>query len=161
TLSPRMVNDFGLARRFWSTSLSGGGSGAPQLIAVNSPLDVLGGAPGLPEVRQGHAFVLSETFSGIFSQHTVRTGVQMSLRDESYTKSGVAGGRVYYSDLLAMMTDGRMSAGDPRFSVIRAEVATDSYAQRYRPRDLYAFATDTWRPGRRTVVNFGLGYNYY
>src|SRR5262249_52582291 len=85
TLSPRMVNDFGLARRFCSTSLSGAGSGAPQLVAVNSPIDVLGGAPGLPEVRQGHAFVLSETFSGIFSQHTVRTGVQMSLRDESYT----------------------------------------------------------------------------
>jgi len=156
-----MVNDFGLARRSWYASVTGGGSGAPQLIAVNSPLDVLGGAPGLPEARQGHASVLTDTFCAIVSKHTVRTGIQTSLRNESYANSGLAGGRVYYSDLLAMMTDGRMSAGDPRFSVIRAEVATDSYAQRYRPRDLYAFATDTWRPGPRTVVNFGLGYNYY
>jgi hypothetical protein len=85
----------------------------------------------------------------------------MSLRDESYANSGLADGRIYYSDLLAMMTDGRMSAGDPRFSVIRAEIATSPYDDRYRPRDLYAFATDTWRPGPRTVVNFGLGYNYY
>src|SRR5262249_36654033 len=29
TLGPRIVNDFGLARRSWSTSLSGAGSGAP------------------------------------------------------------------------------------------------------------------------------------
>jgi hypothetical protein len=160
-LNPRMVNEFGLARRWWSASVSGAGPDGPQLIAVNSPLDILGGVPEFPESRQERALIMNETFCDVISAHTLRIGVRAALRSESYANTGLANGRIHYSDLLSMVTDGRLSAGDPRFSIIRAEVATDRYEQRYRPTDLYAFATDVWRAGPRRVFNFGLSYNYY
>jgi hypothetical protein len=160
-LNPRMVNEFGLAGRWWSASVAGAGSDGPQLIAVNSPLGVLGGVPEFPESRRESAFIMNETFCDVISKHTLRIGVRAALRSESYANEGLAGGRIYYSDLLSMATDGRQSAGDPRFSIIRADVATDRYDQRDRPTDLYAFATDVWRAGPRSVINVGLSYNYY
>jgi hypothetical protein len=161
TLSPRMINEIGLASRWWSASVADAGSDGPQLIAVNSPLGALGGVPEFPESRQERALIFNDIFCEVISKHTLRTGVRASRRSERYANAGLAGGRIYYSDLLPMATDGRQSAGDPRFSIIRAEVATDRYEQRSRPTDLYAFATDVWRPGPRSVFNFGLSYNYY
>jgi hypothetical protein len=160
-LNPRMVNEFGLARRWWSASVSGAGSDGPQLVAVNSPTDVLGGVPEFPESRRESALNVHDTFCDVISKHILRIGVRAALRSESYANAGLADGRIYYSDLLSMATDGRLSAGDPRFSIIRAEAATDRYDQRYRPTDVYAFATDVWRPGPRIVFNFGLSYSYY
>jgi hypothetical protein len=161
TLNPRVTNEIGLASRWWSASVAGAGSDGPQLVAVNSPLGVLGGVPEFPESRRERALIVNDTFCDVISAHTLRIGARAALRSETYANTGLANGRIYYSDLLSMATDGRLSAGDPRFSIIRAEAATDRYDQRYRPTDLYAFATDVWRPGPRSVFNFGLSYSYY
>src|SRR5689334_15308524 len=89
-LNPRMVNELGLASRWWSASVAGAGSDGPQLIAVNSPLGVLGGVPEFPESRRERALVVHDTFCDVISKHTLRTGVRAAFRSEGYANAGLA-----------------------------------------------------------------------
>ena len=85
----------------------------------------------------------------------------MSHREELYASSGLENGRIYYSDILALISDGRMSAGDPARAIVRAEIADGPYSQRYRFNDFYGYVSDNWRMSPRFMVTGGLGYNLY
>lgn len=160
-LNAATVNDFQFGYVRGRTVLSGAGSDAPQLVAVNTPLGIAGGLPELPEFRDRTSFNLVDTFSRVSGAHTLSTGVQAIRRNESYATEGLARGRIYYSDVLALVTDGANSIGDPGRSIVRAELAEPGPAERYRFNDLYVFANDNWRASTKLAVNYGTGYNVY
>jgi hypothetical protein len=155
------VNDFRLGYLQGRTALSGAGSDAPQLVALNTPLGVGGGLPELPEQRDNRALIFADTFTRSAGAHTIRTGAQVIRRTQLYASDALSQGRVYYSDALALITDGAMSAGDPNRAIVRAQLARSSEREQYRFIDVYAFAHDDWRASPRFVLNYGLGYNLY
>ncbi|HSB09809.1 MAG TPA: carboxypeptidase-like regulatory domain-containing protein [Blastocatellia bacterium] len=155
------VNDFQAGYIRGRTFLSGAGSDAPQLVALNTPLGVAAGVPELPEQRENRSFILSDTFRRVSGAHSLGAGAQMIRRSERYATEGLARGRIYYSDVLALVTDGARSMGDPTRAIVRAELAESGPAERYRFTDLYAFANDNWRASTRLALNFGAGYNIY
>src|SRR6185503_15879766 len=58
-INPSTINDFRFGYLRGRTDLSGAGSEAPQLIAVNTPLAVGAGLAELPEVRENRAFIIA------------------------------------------------------------------------------------------------------
>src|SRR5436190_12060019 len=144
-ISPRMFNvfHFGFSQR--QTNLSGAGSDAPQLVAVNTPLSIGGGVPEFPERRANRGLVFADTLSYVVGAHSLSTGAQVIRRNEQYISEGMSQGRIYYADALALVTDGALSAGDPSRSIVRAELQQSPELERYRFTDLYAFANDSWR----------------
>lgn len=155
------ANDFRLGYLRAQTALSGAGSDAPQLVAVNTPLGVGGGIPEFPEQRDNRSLIFNDTFSVVSGAHSMRTGAQVIRRNQLYATDGLAHGRIYYSDALALITDGMLPAGDPSRAIVRAELAEASERERYRFTDVYLFAHDDWRASPRFVLNFGMGYNLY
>lgn len=161
SINPSTVNDFHFGFLKGRTVLSGAGSDAPELVAVNTPLGVGGGIPEFPEQRENRALTFADTLSRAAGAHTLSTGVQVTRRNEHYANLGLSQGRIYYADALAMITDGARSAGDPARSIIFAELQQSSEPKQYRFTDLYGFANDTWRAGPRLVLSYGSGYNVY
>ena len=155
------MNDFRLGYLRGRTALSGAGSDALQLVALNTPLGAGGGLPEVPEQRDNRGLIFADTFTRSAGAHTVRTGAQVIRRNQLYVTDSLSQGRISYSDALALITDGAMSAGDPSRAIVRAELAGSSERERYRFTDVYAFAHDDWRASPRFVLNFGTGYNLY
>lgn len=160
-INPSTVNEFRFGYLKGLADLSGAGSGAPQLVAVNTPLSVGGGLPELPEQRENRAFIFADTFVRTVGAHTVSTGAQVVRRKQQYTSGGLEQGRIYYADALSLVTDGALSGGDPRYSIVRAELQQSPETERYQFTDLYVFANDNWRAGPRFVLNYGSAYNVY
>jgi|GEM_PF-2111117 len=160
-INPATINDFRIGYRRGLALLSGAGSDAPQVVALNSPLNVASGPPELPEDRESRAWILADTLSRVAGAHSVSLGAQVIRRDERLASQGLAQGRIYYADMLAMATDGMRSAGDPNRSIVRAELVQSFEPESYRFSDFYAFAHDDWRAGPRFVLNFGAAYNIY
>jgi hypothetical protein len=160
-ISPSSVNDFRVGYLRSRTSLSGAGSDAPQLVALNTPVGVGGGVPEVPERRENRALIFADTFTRSAGAHTIRTGAQLIRRKQLYVSDALAQGRIYYSDALALITDGTMSTGDPLRAIVRAELAQSSEREQYRFTDVYLFAHDDWRASPRFVINYGLGYSLY
>lgn len=159
--SPSSINDFHFGYLKGRTVLSGAGSDAPQLVAVNTPLGVGAGVPEYPEQRENRALIFADTFSHVAGAHTVGVGAQVIRRNEQYTNQALLQGRVYYADALALITDGARSGGDPARSIVLAELQQSPEIQRYRFTDMYGFANDSWRAGPRLVLSYGTGYNVY
>jgi carboxypeptidase family protein len=160
-INPSTVNEFRFGYLKGQTDLTGAGSDAPQLVAVNTPLSVGGGLPELPEQHENRAFIFADTFTRAAGAHSLSTGAQVIRRNEHYTSGGLGRGRIYYADALALLTDGALSGGDPLRSVVRAELQGSSETELYQFTDLYAFANDNWRAGPRFVLNYGSAYNIY
>jgi hypothetical protein len=160
-INPSSVNDFRIGYLRSRSVLSGAGSDAPQLVALNTPLGVAGGVPEFPEQRENRAFILADTFTRTAGAHTIRTGAQVIRRKHLYVSDALAQGQIFYSDVLALITDGAMSGGDPLRAIVRAELAQSPERQQYRYTDAYLFAHDDWRASPRFVFNFGLGYSLY
>ena len=159
--SPQTVGEFDFAYREGRSSLSGAGSDAVQLVALNSPLGVGSGVPELPEGRTGRALSFTGDLAHVRGAHNLRIGGQVHRREELYASSGLENGRIYYSDILALVSDGRRSVGDPERAIVRAEIAEGPYSQRYRFSDFYGYSSDNWRMSPRFIVTAGLGYNLY
>ncbi len=160
-INARSVNESRLGYLRGRTALSGAGSDAPQLVALNTPLGVAGGLPESPEQRDNRSLIFADTFTLSAGAHTIRTGAQVIRRNQLYASDALAQGRIYYSDALALITDGVMSAGDPNRAIVRTELATSSERERYRFTDVYAFAHDDWRASPGFVLDYGLGYSLY
>jgi hypothetical protein len=160
-LNPRSINDFRVGYLRGITALAGAGSDVPQVLSLNNPLGVGGGLNELPQRREHRSLTFADTFSYVAGSHTVRTGAQVIRRNQLDRNDGLAQGRIYYSDPLAVVTDGSLSTGNPKNAIVRIEIAPESETERYRFYDLYAFAHDDWRATPRFVVNFGTGYNLY
>jgi hypothetical protein len=161
SMTPTAVNDFRAAYLLGRTATSGAGSDAPQVVAVNTPLGVGAGLPELPERRNNRSSIFADTFVRIIGAHSISLGAQVIRRNEHYANEGLTRGRIYYADVLALVTDGALSTGDPSRAIVRAELAEPSEPERYRFTDLYAFANDNWRASTRLALNYGLGYNVY
>jgi len=161
SINPTTINDLRAGYLRGRTSQSGAGSDAPQIVAVNTTLGVGAGQPELPEKRDNRSFILADNFVRVIGAHSISAGAQAIRRNERYVNEGLTRGRIYYSDLLALVTDGAHSMGDPNHAIIRAELAEPSEAERYRFTDLYAFVNDNWRASTRLALNYGLGYNVY
>src|SRR5262249_1430799 len=161
SINPTTVNDFRAAYLLGRTVTSGAGSDAPQVVAVNTPLGVGAGFPELPERRNNRSSTFADTFARVIGAHSITVGAQVIRRNEHYANEGLALGRIYYADVLALVTDGALSAGDASRAIVRAELAEPSNRERYRFTDLYAFANDNWRASTRLALNYGLGYNVY
>jgi hypothetical protein len=155
------VNDFRLGYLRGRTLLMGAGSDAPQLVAVNTPLGVGGGLPELPDRRDNRAFILADTLNWVGGAHSLSVGAQVIRRREQYRSQGLSQGRIYYADVLALITDGALSGGDPGRSIVRAEQVQSPESEQYQFSDAYAFANDNWRAGPRFVLNYGTAYNVY
>ena len=160
-INPSSINDFHFGFLKGRTVLSGAGSDAPQLVAVNTPLGVGGGIPEFPEQRANRALIFADTFSHVAGAHSLSAGSQVIRRNEQYANQGLLQGRVYYADALALITDGARSGGDPARSIVLAELQQSPEPERYRFTDLYSFANDTWRAGPRLVLSYGTGYSVY
>ncbi|HKF54648.1 MAG TPA: hypothetical protein VKJ45_04360, partial [Blastocatellia bacterium] len=158
--SPVTVNNLKLGYRSWRAASSGAGSDSISLVAINTPLQVGEAAPEIPASERGRALLVADTMTHVAGAHTLSAGGQMIKRKEDYLSGGLSAGAIYYSDLLGLITDGARSSGDPARSVIQVLIA-DPSSQHYGPIDFYGFASESWRPGPRTVVNLGLGYNLY
>jgi hypothetical protein len=159
-ISPVTVNNLKVGYRSSRTSTSGAGSDSISVVAVNTPLQIGAAVPEVPAGEQGKALFFADTITHVVRAHTVSVGGQLMKRIEDYVSGGLSGAAIYYSDLLALVTDGVRSLGDPTRSVIQVQIAPPN-AQHYSPIDFYGFVTEGWRTGSRTVVNLGLGYNLY
>ncbi|HKP88047.1 MAG TPA: carboxypeptidase-like regulatory domain-containing protein, partial [Blastocatellia bacterium] len=161
SINPTNVNEFKAGYRRGRTRLDGAGSDATQVIALNTPISAGGGLPELPEDRSDRALILADNFTHVAGSHSITAGAQVVRRNDLYATSGLARGRIYYADALAMVTDGRFAPGDASRSIVRAEISESPERERYRLTDLYAFASDSWRAGSRFILNYGTGYNIY
>jgi len=159
--SPTSINEFRLAYTTNRSVLDGAGSDVPQVIAVNSPLGVGGGIPELPEQRKHRAWIIGDMFHHIKGSHSISFGADVVTRKELYTTEGLSEGRIYYSDVFALATDGALAAGDPLRSIVRAELLESAEFDRRHFVDFNAFANDNWRAGPRLVINYGTSYNFY
>ena len=159
-ISPVTVNNVKLGYRSWRAATSGAGSDSISLVSINTPLQIGGAAPEIPASERGRALLVADTITHVAGAHTLSAGGQMMKRTEDYLSGGLSAGAIYYSDLLGLITDGARSSGDPARSVIQVQMASPN-SQHYSPIDFYGFASESWRPGPRTVVNLGLGYNLY
>jgi hypothetical protein len=159
-ISPATVHNIRFGYRSWRASTSGAGSDSVSVVAINTPLQVGAAAPEIPAGERGRALYLADTISHVVRAHTLSVGGQVIKRNEDYLSGGLSSGVIYYSDLLALATDGARSSGDPARSIIQVQMAEPN-SQHYGPMDFYGFATESWRSGPRTVVNLGLGYNLY
>ena len=155
------VNDFRVGYLRSRTAFSGAGSDAPKLAALNTPLGVFDGLPEAPEQTHNRGLLTSDTFTIMKGAHTFRVGTQINRRDLSYRSDALSNGRIFYSDVLALVTDGAMSVGDPLRAIVRTELSDETENNRYRSNDVYLFAQDDWRASPRFVINYGLGYNRY
>ena len=160
-LNPSSVNEFRIGYLRSRTAFSGAGSDVTQLVALNTPLGVAGGVPEFPEQRDNRALILADTFTRSAGAHTIRTGAQVIRRRQLYVSDALVQGRIFYSDALALITDGAMSGGDPLRAIVRAELAQTSEREQHQYTDTYLFAHDDWRASPRFVLNYGLGYGLY
>jgi carboxypeptidase family protein len=160
-INPSTINDFHFGFLKGRTLLSGAGSDAPQVVAINTPLGVGNGVPEFPEQRENRALVLTDTFSRVAGAHTLSAGAQVIRRNEQYTNQALFQGRVYYADALALITDGTLSGVDPARSIVLADLQQSPESARYRFTDMYGFANDTWRAGPQLVLSYGTSYNLY
>lgn len=80
-INPSTVNDVRFGYRGGLALIAGAGSDAPQVVAVNSPLDVGTGLPELPEQRESRAWILADTFTRVAGAHSVSVGAQVIRRD--------------------------------------------------------------------------------
>jgi hypothetical protein len=159
-ISPATLQDIRFGYRSWRASTSGAGSDSVSIVALNTPVQIGAAAPEIPAGERGRAMFVADTISHVVGTHSLSAGGQIIKRNEDYLSGGLSGGAIYYSDLLALVTDGARSSGAPARSVIQVQTAGPN-SQHYGPIDFYGFASDGWKPGTRTVVNFGLGYNLY
>lgn len=160
-LSQNTANNFRLGHLRGRTLLSGAGSDAPQIVALNTPLGVGSGVPELPERRDDTSWIVADALVHVVGPHTVRAEAQVIRRNERYASDGLSHGRIYYADALALVTDGVTSAGDPSRAIVRAELLDSPERERYRFSDLYVSVLDDFRATPRFAINYGTGYNVY
>jgi hypothetical protein len=91
--SPQTVLSTRLGFRGGRTLLDGAGSDAPQLIAVNSPLEA-GSLPELPERRSERSVVLSGDLAQVAGAHNIRVNAQVIGRNAQYRNSALMNGRI-------------------------------------------------------------------
>jgi len=155
------INDLRLGYRKGRTRLAGAGTDAEQVVALNSPISAGGGVPELPETRNDRALMFTDTFSHVAGSHTLNIGAQVIHRHDTYASDGLRQGRIYYADALALVTDGRQSAGASSLAIVRAEIADAPAREQYRLTDFYGFTSDHWLVMPRLIFTYGLGYNIY
>ena len=161
TINPTTITTLQLGYVQRRASTSGAGSELPLVIAVNSPISTGDGIAEAPEHRTFRSLSLDNEWVQVRGVHTLSGGFKTARRSADRVNEGLENGRIFYSDVLALVTDGKLSFIDPSHSIVRADVAEEAENRQYVARDWYAHAGDNLRVTPKLTLDLGLTYSLY
>ena len=124
------------------------------MVQSNAGSRALGFSPGLPGFREHDTYQITDAFSYVTGEHSMKFGVELRRTDARLLGILNTRGTLTYSTLSSFVDDSATSATK---NFLLAGGDSEGF---YRWHEFYAFAQDEWRIRDNLTLTLGIRYEY-